>query len=818
MSTKPAALVALIAAAVGAAPAGASAADRYSFANGCYSASGIDGAQQVRMKATALGRYMLYTKDSKFLTAGSDGKLAPADQPSPAADFELAPSGSGFTLAPQSTKKSIATVTFAPATGCAAFPEAPLNATGKAFKGATEFGAVKGILEGHNHWMAWNSFGGTLRCGKPWDAYGITYALPDCADRYGPQGSAAPVQNTLGYGSPVHPHDTSEWPNFPNQSPNDLLYEGEYYRWVQRVWMAGLRLMVMSVNENRVLCNTLPDHKVDCNEMDGVRRGFLEIKELQNYVDAQAGGPGKGFFQIVTNPFDARKVINSGRMAVVLEIETSEPFDCRGWQTSSCNRAQIAREIDEMDKVGVRSSLLLNKFDNPLTGVRFDSGIASYVINAGNKQSAGSFWDAKTCTGPLHDNEISFGDPTIAAAVNSIFAPQGIQDSTVPQYPPPPHCNTRGLTDLGRFAEEQMMKRGWIVNPDHMSQAGVNDTLTLLESHHYSGVISPHGWMDPGNWPRVWKLGGLAFPGHSATDDYVKDWQDYRPVETPYDFGWGYGADLGGLSHQPGHSAKGSITYPFKSYDGKVTFDRQKTGNRTFDFTKDGVAHYGLYADWFADLKRVGGPQIAKDMMAGAEAYLEMWERTSGVKAHGCFRGDGEIDSTGRGPIHLGAHWVDLLKSAGQPQQRNLAWSWCVLGKGNTHAADVAVLDKAGVVQLVGSTANKRLADGIEVGRPANRLQGTPSIGGGLFLRRVGSRAYVFAVRAGRIRGAAVTTTGYASHRGALRVAMRRVMTAKADSTPRKFIPNPKQAKGRFLGRAIAGTPASLMYYCGLSL
>ena len=817
----------MIAAGVCLAPAPASAADRYSLAGGCYTVNGPVGkplAEQVRLKATALGRYMLYTKDGAFMTAQRDGSLQPATAPSPAADFEVAPAGTAFTLAPQSTKASVATVTFAPASGCATFPEASLDATGTPFKGATSFGAVKGIVEGHNHWMAWDSFGGQFRCGKPWDAYGITYALPDCADRYGPEGSTAVVENTLGYGNPVHPHDTSNWPNFPNQSKDDLIYEGEYYRWVQRVYMSGLRLMVMSVNENRVLCETLANRTESCNEMDGMRRGFHSIKVLQNYVDAQAGGPGKGFFQIVTNPFDARRVINAGHMAVVLEIETSEPFNCRGWQTSTCTKPQIAREIAAMDKLGVRSSLLLNKYDNPLTGVRFDSGVASYVINAGNKQSAGSFWDAKTCTGKLHDNEISSGDPTVAAAVNGIFAPLGFPTSTVPQYPPAPHCNTRGLTDLGRYAEEQMMKRGWIVNPDHMSQAAVNDTLTLLESKHYSGVISPHGWMDPGNWPRLWKLGGMVFPGHSGTDSYVKDWRDYRPRQTPYAFGWGYGADLGGLSHQPDKAKAGSITYPFKSYDGKVTFERQKTGNRTFDFTKEGVAQYGLYADWLADLKRVGGKQMADDMMAGAEAYLEMWERTSGVKARGCYGGDGDITAAGRGPIRLGDDWITLLKRAGQPQQRNLAWSWCVLGKNNLHAADVAVLSRAGVVQLVGSTAGKRLAAGFEVGgRASSAIRGTTPLGHGEFLRRVGRRAYVYVVRAGRVRAAAVTTVGFAAHRAALRSAVRRVLTARADNTPRRFIPSAAQASGRLLGRAIAATgnaqtDAQMTFYCGLSL
>ena len=74
-----------------------------------------------------------------------------------------------------------------------------------------------------------------------------------------------------------------------------------------------------------------------------------------------------------------------------------------------------------------------------------------------------------------------------------------------------------------------------IVNPDHMSQAGVDATLKLLEARGYSGVISPHGWMDPGNWPRLWKLGGLAWPGHSKADEYVNEWKALRPKSTPYD-------------------------------------------------------------------------------------------------------------------------------------------------------------------------------------------------------------------------------------------------------------------------------------------
>src|SRR3954451_11234416 len=212
-----------------------------------------------------------------------------------------------------------------------------------------------------------------------------------------------------------------------------------------------------------------------------------------------------------------------------------------------------------------------------------------------------------------------------------------------------------------------MMRKHMIINPDHMSQRAVPCTLTPSKAHRYSGVISPHGWMDPGNWPRLWKLGGLAFPGHSAATSYVKEYEKYRPRRTPYKFGWGYGADLGGLSQQP-DAPTGGIGYPFKSYDGKVTFQRQRSGERTFDYDKEGVAHYGLYADWLNDLQRHGPKKLMPDMWNGAEAYLEMWERADGIRTPGCRRMHGHISRRGLMRIRLASSGRRLLPRAGAAQ------------------------------------------------------------------------------------------------------------------------------------------------------
>ena len=58
-----------------------------------------------------------------------------------------------------------------------------------------------------------------------------------------------------------------------------------------------------------------------------------------------------------------------------------------------------------------------------------------------------------------------------------------------------------------------------------------------------------------------------------------------------------------------------------------MKLDRLRTGLRTWDLNTDGVANYGLVADWIADMRAYGRQALVDDMARGAEAYLEMWRR-----------------------------------------------------------------------------------------------------------------------------------------------------------------------------------------------
>ena len=94
-----------------------------------------------------------------------------------------------------------------------------------------------------------------------------------------------------------------------------------------------------------------------------------------------------------------------------------------------------------------------------------------------------------------------------------------------------------------------------------------------------------------------------------------------------------------------------------------------------FDLNKDGVANYGMYADWLAELRVLAGRPILTDMFHGAEAYLEMWERADGVPAMHC------LSPAQARRIRLREGYESVLFAAGQPLSRpGRSYQYCLAG------------------------------------------------------------------------------------------------------------------------------------------
>jgi microsomal dipeptidase-like Zn-dependent dipeptidase len=797
----------LVLAALTAAPA-AHAQNRYALAGGCYglkslasggfaakTADGVyraaaepSGAERFRLQATALGRYLLYGKDRDFMANGLPvpvdtivdleipGQQNPAeriqaeDAPSDSGDWTVTVSGGAYrlslgervlTAAPDGTLTLAAAAgdgarfAFEPLDGCAAYPEADTDVTGGPTKGATSFGEVRGFADAHMHWMAFEFLGGRVHCARPWHRFGVASALQDCPD-HGPNGVGAIGENTFSYGNPVGTHDTRGWPVLKDWPHHDsLTHEQTYYKWVERSWRAGQRLMVNLLVDNEVLCTAYPLKQNSCNEMDGVRLQAKRLRELQDYVDAQYGGPGRGWLRIVTSPAQARRVINDGKLAVVMGIEVSKLFDC-GVQDGQpeCTADQVDARLNEVYDLGVRSMEVVNKFDNGFAGVAGDSGTTGVAVNAGNRVETGRFWQMGPCAeAHNHDREqptVPDGVPgrdALAGNILSALMPPG----ATPIYGAPPHCNQVGLSDLGVHLVQRMMQRKMIIDPDHLSVKARRRLLDVLEAKGYSGVISSHSWSSPDAIPRILRLGGVVTPMAGTATEFLRQYEETKAARDPrFYWGIGWGADMNGFAHQGAPREGGDVTYPFKSFDGRQTIGRQVSGQRVYDINVDGMAHYGLFPDFVEDLRHIGGQQVVADLGRGAEAYLQMWERARGVPPTRCQPATGRVTRRGLTRVRVGASAAALLRRAGQPRTRSRVWTWCAPG-----GRISAVLTRGGRVSSVVSTAPGHRAAGVGRGdRLSSRARArTRPLGRGLRMRALGGgRRAVLRVRGGRVR------------------------------------------------------------------
>src|SRR4051794_28799009 len=122
---------------------------RYALVHGCYDltsgGTSVSSIGPFRMQATALGKYLLYGKKADFLAKSGDTGVDSAGAPSDDANWTVDGTTGAFTLTLESAKQSLAYSAgklalvpagqgskfgFAPAQGCAIFPESEVDVTG----------------------------------------------------------------------------------------------------------------------------------------------------------------------------------------------------------------------------------------------------------------------------------------------------------------------------------------------------------------------------------------------------------------------------------------------------------------------------------------------------------------------------------------------------------------------------------------------------------------------------------------------------------------------------------------------------------------
>jgi len=609
-------------------------------------------ATPFRLEATQLSRYQLldptgapaYQSVVGFILAGG----AYGDR----ADFTVTPSGERYRFTATATGQimgsylwrvgaggSSNSVALTTATGCHTPPDIATGVSGAVPAGVNGDGKIVGTIDAHAHVTAGAAFGGRLHCGDAWAPGGAQVALAGC-DSHSNFGLGAILEGLIG-GTELGKAAKDGWPTFGSWPQNNtLLHEQSYYRGIERSWRAGQRVLNTLLVANRIICDVYLSRDTSCDEMDQIRVQAKYLYSMQDYIDAQNGGAGKGWFRIATTPAQVRSIAAQGKLAVTIGVENSELFGCREINdVAQCTTSDIDAGLRELQALGVSGMYPVHKFDNAFGGTRFDHGVTGAALNVANRLSTGHFWTATSCTGPA-DNEQPLVSDDLAKLLK--LGPLNLPAGAIfPVYPSGKICNTRGLTSLGKYLIQQMMARGMVIHIDHMGVKTAQAVLDLAQAAKYPGVTSVHTWSDRAMVDRVLALDGFvasyAYAAHDAGNgepDFLAEWRANRALAHGGSIaGYGFGSDVNGLAPQapPRLNAKASpLPYPFTAPNG-TTVNKQVFGSRTFDLNTDGVAQYGLYADWTTDLIRQAGgdgPELRKQLMNGAEAYTRMWERS----------------------------------------------------------------------------------------------------------------------------------------------------------------------------------------------
>lgn len=659
------------------------------------------------MKPSDLGTYLFYDEHGHYLVAEGgallrqsellsdvllvdDGYRSPAewDLQISAQDpdrFQLRHRASGHYLTARGltpTEEDAATIALYPQSGCAEHPELTLDADGEVTPRSFDDGALFGVADTHSHIMSNFGFGGGgIFHGAPFHRLGVEHALPDCSPFHGRGGRA----DLFGYGydhpdldantlltgfvtgrTPELNHQTAGYPLFTDwpSAHDSSTHQTQYYRWLERAYLGGLRLVVQHATSNQVICELLVGRDIQpvrysCNDMVAVDRSIAEVYAMERYIDAQIGGPGRGWFRVVTSPEEAREVIGAGKMAVLLGIEVSNLFDCflvPPDGTEACDEQDVIAKLQHYHDLGVRVLFPVHKYDNA-----FSAGDGHRdIIELGNFINTGH-WSNFTEDCPdvptvFDRGDVAFGG--LNEPRDDYFAPppndmSGFADDPLATLSPfldrlmaprleGDYCQNAGITPLGEMLVRELMARGMILEIDHFPRRAYARVMEMLEAADYPAA-GTHGTTADG---RLYALGGVSKTGlgrcrdperAGAMGDRLRERVELITTHGGYP-AEGFGFDLNGFAGAPGPRfgeksvcstpQDGPLTYPFTSYAGDVTFTQPRVGERVIDFNTEGMAHIGLMPELIEDARRDGvTDEELEPLFRSAEAYIRMWER-----------------------------------------------------------------------------------------------------------------------------------------------------------------------------------------------
>lgn len=504
-----------------------------------------------------------------------------------------------------------------------------------------QFAPMTGYVDMHTHPRSDLSFGGELFYGCP---YGdIAVELKNCrpyhdrwslnnlrgnvfrqqlAEQTETQYSRTCRDKKIGY------PDFTSWPSWCS-----VLHQQMWVDWIERAHQGGLNIMVALATGSHCLTEVAKTGGIHDDKF-AIATGIQGIKDLVAHST---------FMEIALTPQDVRRIVASGKLAVILGIEIDNignfytPADrYQGYFNPNPSDQDVQAELDRLWDMGIRYIFPIHLTNNIFGGAaiyisqftvgnKFNTGIEFIPEHVSTKESGIAY----------HLDHPVLALNKLARMFMPLLLPRSINPARKKNYtfwkvaPGFGHRNSLGLTDKGRAAVRYMMHKGFLIDIDHMSEKSANEVLDIAMKENYP-VNSGHNGLrgTAGNengrtvaqYLRINQLGGMIGLGHG---DYASNFvRGYREVNKIVNYSHvAIGTDVDGFYPLPHKDTSLYVTYD-------SSFTRCKTGNRTWDINTDGVAHYGLMPDYIRSWTQAGMTEQEKNVfMSSAEHFTQMWEK-----------------------------------------------------------------------------------------------------------------------------------------------------------------------------------------------
>ena len=197
------------------------------------------------------------------------------------------------------------------------------------------------------------------------------------------------------------------------------------------------------------------------------------------------------------------------------------------------------------------------------------------------------------------------------------------------------------------------MRHGMLIDIDHMSEKSQDAAIAIAKSQSngavsgyplnsgHSGVrgFFPQGIarrsddatersMDLSRYREIALLHGMAGVGSAGLNSYQWLEMYQQVVQTTNGAVAGLGTDTDGLAL--GMPPRSASSVPYDD-----SFPRSSLGTKWWNYNTDGVAHYGMLADFVKDARTSPslGFLIDNNLMFGADYFLQTWKKCETLKA-----------------------------------------------------------------------------------------------------------------------------------------------------------------------------------------